>query len=106
MCEAYMVFFQCYSNILYKKDLILSNLLFLVLYCFENNKLSLLEIFMNQTLLAQKMGISKIVFGNKLNDSLFSDDELIRLKMILRELYSDLDGVIDIDFNDILKSII
>jgi len=61
---------------------------------------------MNQTLLAQKMGISKIVFGNKLNDSLFSDDELIRLKMVLRELYSDLDDVIDIEFNDMLKSII
>jgi hypothetical protein len=37
--------------------------------------------------------LSKVVFGNKLNDGLFSDDELVRLKMILRELYSDLDGV-------------
>ena len=37
---------------------------------------------------------------------LLSDDELIRLKMILRELYSDLDDVIDIEFNDMLKSII
>jgi hypothetical protein len=52
------------------------------------------------------MGMSKVVFGNKLNDELFVDDEMVRLKMILRELYSDLDDVIDIDFNDMLKSII
>lgn len=61
---------------------------------------------LNQTLLAQKMGMSKVVFGNKLNGDGFSDDELIRLKMILRELYSDLDDVLDIEFNDMLKSII
>ena len=61
---------------------------------------------LNQTLLAQKMGMSKVVFGNKLNGDGFSDDELIRLKMVLRELYSDLDDVIDIEFNDMLKSII
>ena len=61
---------------------------------------------LNQTLLAQKMGMSKVVFGNKLNVDGFSEDELVRLKMVLRELYSDLDGVIDIDFNDMLKSII
>jgi hypothetical protein len=61
---------------------------------------------LNQTLLAQKMGMSKVVFGKKLNNGSFSDDELVRLKMILRELYSDLDGAIDIDFNDMLKSII
>lgn len=36
----------------------------------------------------------------------FSDDEMVRLKMTLRELYSDLDGVVDIDFNYMLKSII
>lgn len=61
---------------------------------------------LNQTLLAQKMGMSKVVFGNKLNGNGFSEDELVRLKMVLRELYSDLDDVIDIDFNDMLKSII
>lgn len=61
---------------------------------------------LNQTLLAQKMGMSKVVFGNKLNGNGFSEDELVRLKMVLRELYSDLDVVIDIDFNDMLKSII
>lgn len=61
---------------------------------------------LNQTLLAQKMGMSKVVFGNKLNADGFSEDELVRLKMVLRELYSDLDVVIDIDFNDMLKSII
>ena len=61
---------------------------------------------LNQTLLAQKMGMSKVVFGNKLNGDGFSEDEMVRLKMILRELYSDLDDVIDIDFNDMLKSII
>jgi len=61
---------------------------------------------LNQTLLAQKMCMSKVVFGNKLNDNSFSDDEKIKLKMILRELYSDLDGIIEIDFNDMLKSII
>lgn len=61
---------------------------------------------LNQTLLARKMKMSKVVFGNKLKDNSFSDDEKIKLKMILRELYSDLDDVIDIDFNDMLKSII
>lgn len=61
---------------------------------------------LNQTLLAQKMGMSKVVFGNKLNGDGFSEDETVRLKMVLRELYSDLDDVIDIDFNDMLKSII
>lgn len=61
---------------------------------------------LNQTLLAQKMGMSRVLFGNKLNGDGFSEDELVRLKMVLRELYSDLDGVIDIDFNDMLKSII
>ena len=61
---------------------------------------------LNQTLLAQKMGMSKVGFGNKLNGDEFSEDELVRLKMVLRELYSDLDGVIDIEFNDMLKSII
>ena len=50
--------------------------------------------------------MSKVVFGNKLNADGFSEDELVRLKMVLRELYSDLDVVIDIDFNDMLKSII
>lgn len=61
---------------------------------------------LNQTLLARKMGMSKVVFGNKLNGDGFSEDELVRLKMVLRELYSDLDDVIDIEFNDMLKSII
>lgn len=61
---------------------------------------------LNQTLMAQKMCMSKVVFGNKLNADGFSEDELVRLKMVLRELYSDLDGVIDIEFNDMLKSII
>lgn len=61
---------------------------------------------LNQTLLAQKMGMSKVVFGNKLNGDGFSEDEMVRLKMVLRELYSDLDVVIDIDFNHMLKSII
>lgn len=37
---------------------------------------------LNQTLLAQKMGMSKVVFGNKLNGDGFSEDEMIRLKMI------------------------
>lgn len=60
---------------------------------------------LNQTLMAQKMCMSKVVFGNKFADG-FSEDELVRLKMVLRELYSDLDGVIDIEFNDMLKSII
>jgi len=61
---------------------------------------------LNQTLLAKKMDMSKVVFGNKLKDDSFSNEERIRLKMILRELYSDLDNIIDIDFNDMLKSII
>lgn len=61
---------------------------------------------LNQTLLSQKMGMTKVVFRNKLNGDGFSDDEMVRLKMVLRELYSYLDGLIDIDFNDMLKSIV
>jgi len=50
--------------------------------------------------------MNKYVENTWNNGDGFSDDEMVRLKMVLRELYSDLDGVIDIDFNDMLKSII
>ena len=57
-------------------------------------------------IIGQENGYVKSFFGNKLNADGFSEDEMVRLKMVLRELYSDLDGVIDIEFNDMLKSII
>ena len=45
-------------------------------------------------------------FCNKVNGkdtNHFDEEETIRLKMILKELYNDLDKIIDIDFNDALK---
>ena len=48
-------------------------------------------------------------FCNKLNQShsaYFTDTEIIRLKLILKELHVDLFEVIEIDFNDALKAVI
>ncbi len=48
-------------------------------------------------------------FCNKLSikhPTKFSDVEIVRLKMILKDLNIDLDGVTDIEFNDALKIIV
>lgn len=48
-------------------------------------------------------------FCNKLSPkhpTKFLDAETIRLKMILKDMGNDLDGVTDIEFNDALKTIV
>ena len=63
----------------------------------------------NKELLASKMGLKFNVFYNKLNPqhpATFTDKEIIRLKMILKELQSELEGVSQIEFNDALKTLI
>lgn len=47
-------------------------------------------------------------FCNKLSakhPTQFTDAEIIRFKMVLRELQADIEGVTEIDFNDTLKAI-
>ena len=61
---------------------------------------------LNKSLLASRMEMTITTFCNKVNGkdtNHFDEEETIRLKMILKELYNDLDKVIDIDFNDVLK---
>ncbi len=63
----------------------------------------------NKSLLADKMGMTNTTFNKKLDSTKsteFSDDELLQLKLILRELCGDLEEVIEIDFNDALKKIV
>lgn len=60
----------------------------------------------NKSVLALKMGMTNTTFNKKLsqkNSNNFSDAELVQLKMILREMNSDIESIIDIDFNDALK---
>jgi hypothetical protein len=48
-------------------------------------------------------------FCNKLSPNhttQFTDAETIRLKMVLKELCVDIEGITDIDFNDALKTIV
>jgi hypothetical protein len=48
-------------------------------------------------------------FCNKLNPkhpTKFTDAEIIRLKIVLKELQVDLENVSDIEFNDALKTIV
>lgn len=61
---------------------------------------------LNQNLLAEKMGMPKGTFNNKLSGthtSKFSNEELDKLKAILVELRSDLEGIDAQDFNEALK---
>ncbi len=63
----------------------------------------------NKSLLATKMGMTNTTFNKKLdqdNSNFFSDKETIRLKMILRDMCSDLESVSEIDFNDALGAIV
>lgn len=60
-------------------------------------------------LLASKMDMPKGTFCNKLSPkhpTQFTDAEIIRLKIVLKELQADLEGLTYIDFNDALKTII
>lgn len=64
---------------------------------------------LNKGLLAFKIGMPLGTFCNKLSskhDTKFTDAELIRLKMVLKELYGDLEWIMQIDFNDALKTVI
>lgn len=61
---------------------------------------------LNKRLLASKMNMTSMTFGNKLKNNSFDEKELIQLRMVLRELYTDLDSAIEIDFNDAVKVIL
>lgn len=64
---------------------------------------------LNKGVLASKMEMPLGTFCNKLNpkhSAYFSDAEIIRLKMILKELSSQIDGVSEIDFNNALKAVV
>lgn len=58
---------------------------------------------LNKSVLASMMGMTNTTFNKKVEKNLFTDSETLQLKMILRELYYDLDELIGIDFNDALK---
>ena len=64
---------------------------------------------LNKGLLAKKIDMPLGTFCNKLSSkhsSEFSDDELIKLKLVLREINADIANEIDIDFNDALAMLI
>jgi len=64
---------------------------------------------LNKGLLASKMGMLTGTFCNKLNPThatQFSDAEIIRLKMVLKDMVTDLETVSEIEFNDALKAIV
>lgn len=63
----------------------------------------------NKGLLASKMNMPLGTFCNKLNpkhSSSFNDNEIIRLKLILKDMGVELTDACDIDFNDVLKQIV
>ncbi len=63
----------------------------------------------NKGLLASKMNMPLGTFCNKLSPkhtTQFTDAEMIRLKMVLKEMGVELDGASNIDFNDALKVVI
>ncbi len=64
---------------------------------------------LNKGLLAFKIGMPLGTFCNKLSSkhsASFTDAELIRLKMVLKEMGVELTEAADIDFNDALKTIV
>jgi hypothetical protein len=63
----------------------------------------------NKGLLASKIEMPLGTFCNKLSpkhSASFTDAELIRLKMVLKEMAGDIEDVSGIDFNDALKTIV
>lgn len=63
----------------------------------------------NKGLLASKMEMPLGTFCNKLSlkhSASFTDAEIIRLKMVLKEMAGDIEVVSGIDFNDALKTIV
>jgi len=64
---------------------------------------------LNKELLASKINMPVGTFYNKIStkhSSSFSDEEIIKLKGVLREMSADIDGVTEIEFNDALKVIL
>lgn len=64
---------------------------------------------LNKRVLAEKMGMSVIIFNNKLSKkhkSDFTQQELFLLRNVLIELMNELDTATDIDFNDALKTML
>lgn len=64
---------------------------------------------LNKGFLAAKINMPLGTFCNKLNPThtaYFTDAELIRLKMVLKEIGVELTDASDIDFNDALKIVI
>ena len=63
----------------------------------------------NKGLLASKIEMPLGTFCNKLSpkhSAHFTDAEMIRLKMVLKEMAGDIEGVSEIDFNDALKTVV
>lgn len=63
----------------------------------------------NKSVLASKMGMTNTTFNKKLSQKSknnFSDAELVQLKMILKEMNSDIDSIVEVDFNDALKMMV
>lgn len=61
---------------------------------------------LNKGVLASKMEMPLGTFCNKLSpthSAYFTDKEIIRLKLVLKEISADLDSASSIDFNDALK---
>lgn len=61
---------------------------------------------LNKGVLASKMEMPLGTFCNKLNpthSAYFTDKEIIRLKLVLKEISADLDNASSIDFNEALK---
>ena len=64
---------------------------------------------LHKGLLASKLEMKLPNSCNKLNEkhtTQFSDSEMVKLKIILRELYNDVDWVTDIEFEEALKTMI
>lgn len=64
---------------------------------------------LNKGLLASKIDMPLGTFCNKLSPNhttQFADAEIIRLKMVLKEMCGDIEGVTEIDFNYALKTIV
>ena len=64
---------------------------------------------LNKGLLAKHMNMPLGTFCNKLSrkhSSQFDDKELVQLKLVLRELNSDIANEIYIDFNDALNVLV
>jgi len=64
---------------------------------------------LNKRVIADKMGMTVVVFNNKLSkthNSNFTTQEKYALRNVLLELMKDIDSATDIDFNDALKSML